>query len=485
MKFIGRRHELALLDKLYQRQEAQFLILYGRRRIGKTALLQEWISTNVDSQIPPDDILYWMATQTSTTNQLREFSQTVLRHMSPNTPISPTFSYDSWEMALAQVAEYATHRRFVLILDEFTYVMQANTHVPSLIQRIWDHQLKHSNLFLILTGSLAGIIQRTILDYQAPLYGRATSKLKLQPLSFGALPLFFPSMPTEQRVAVYAITGGIPAYLELFDDNLNLLNNLREHFITPTNLMLNDAVFLLREQLEEPRNYMALLESIAAGNHKLGDVAKMAGLDRSTASKYLTVLSELGYVERTVPVTVRHPEKSRQGRFVITDAYLRFYFRFLRPYLGDIERGRLARVISLLRDHLTDFIGTHTFEELCREWTDISTDQGMLPFSPDRVGSHWSRTAQVDVVGINWRTKEILLGECKWGRQPVDRKVIDTLVDKTAKVLPSKDAWTVYYAFFVRTPLIDNARTRAEAVGAMVVDVGQIERDMLAWVESS
>ncbi|MEM7538516.1 MAG: ATP-binding protein [Chloroflexota bacterium] len=484
MKFIGRRHELALLDKLYQRQGAQFLVLYGRRRIGKTALIQEWISSRVDSQISPDDILYWMATQTSTTNQLREFSQTVLLHMSPNTPVSATFSYDSWETALAQVAEYAARRRFVLILDEFTYVMQANTEVPSLIQRLWDHQLKTSNLFLILTGSLAGIIQRTILEYQAPLYGRATSKLKLQPLSFGTLSLFFPNMPTEQRVAVYAITGGIPAYLELFDDNLNLLNNLREHFITPTNLMLNDAVFLLREQLDEPRNYMALLESIAAGNHKLADVAKMAGLDRSAATKYLAVLSELGYVKRTVPATVRHPEKSRQGRFVITDAYLRFYFRFLRPYLGDIERGRINRVISLLRDHLTDFIGTHTFEELCREWLDISTDEGTLPFFPDRVGSHWSRTSQVDVLGINWRTKEILLGECKWGRQSVERKVVDTLVDKTAKVLPSKDAWTVYYAFFVRTPLTSDARTRAQTIGAMVVDVEQIERDMLAWVES-
>jgi len=402
MKFISRSDELQLLQKLYQRNGAQFLILYGRRRIGKTSLLQQWISTSLDEQ----DCLYWMATQTSTANQLREFSQIILRHISPDVTITSTFTYDSWEIAFDQIIQHQAEQRFVLILDEFTYVMQANSEVPSILQRIWDHQLKTSNLFLILTGSLAGIIQRSVLDYQAPLYGRATAKLKLQPLSFGALSLFFPNMTSEQRVAVYAITGGIPAYLELFSDELNLLNNLREYFITPANMMLDDAAFLLREQLEEPRNYMAILEAIAAGNHKLSDVAKMAGIDRGATNKYLSVLSELGYVERRVPATVRHPERSRQGRHVITDAYLRFYFRFLRPYLGDIERGRLNRVINLLSTHLTDFIGNHTFEELCQEWLNIKVDRGELPYELDRVGSHWSKAAQVDVVGINWRTKQ-------------------------------------------------------------------------------
>ncbi len=479
MKFIGRTFELKQLNKIYQRRGAQFLILYGRRRIGKTSLIQQWVSTTPDEP----DYLYWMATQTSTTNQLRAFSQALMRHISPNTPLTPTFSYDSWEMAFSQVAQYAAERRFVLILDEFTYVMQANPATSSILQKVWDHQLKTTNLFLILTGSLAGIIQRGILDYQAPLYGRATARLKLHPLSFGAMSLFIPNMTPEQRVAVYAVTGGIPAYLELFDDQLNLVNNLQEHFITPTNLMLNDAVFLLREQLDEPRNYMALLEAIAAGHHKLGDIAKMAGLATTKTNKYLSVLKELGYVERLIPVTVRHPERSRRGRYVITDAYLRFYFRFLRPYLGDIERGRLNRVLNLLRAHLTDFIGTHTFEEICREWLNVKNDEGELPYFLDRVGSHWSKTAQIDVVGINWRTKQILLGECKWGRQLVEHKVIDKLVDKTAKVLPSKDPWQVSYVFFARSALTKTAHQRAKDANAMVINLEQLESDMVRWLQ--
>jgi len=477
MEFFGRTKELALLENIHQRAGAQLLILYGRRRIGKTALIEQW----TQNRLAERDYVYWMATQTSTANQLRDFSQTILRFIEPDALISPTFSYESWETALARVAQLANKRRFVLILDEITYVMQANPELPSLLQRAWDHALKRSNLFLILTGSLAGIIQRSALDYQAPLYGRATAKLKLHPLAFGALRALLPGMTTEQRVAVYAITGGVPAYLELFNDTRNIIYNLREHFITPVNVMLNDAVFLLREQVDEPRNYIALLEAIANGGHKLIDIAKLAGLERSNANKYLTVLRELGYIERIVPVTVQYPERSRQGRYVFTDAYLRFYFRFLRPYLGDIERGRLNRVINLLRDHLTDFIGTHTYEELCREWLNEKADRDELPYFLDRVGSHWSKEAQIDVVGINWRTKQILFGECKWGRQPVERRVIDKLITQSAKALPGKGDWRQNYILFSRASLTSAAQRQLSELGAKHLSIAQLEADMVDW----
>jgi len=477
MEFLGRNKELALLDNLHNRAGAQFLILYGRRRIGKTSLIEQWTEKSLEDR----GYLYWMATQTSTINQLRDFSQTILRYIEPDAPISATFSYETWETALARVAQLASERRFVLILDEITYAMQANPELPSLLQRAWDHVLKGTNLFLILTGSLAGIIQRSALDYQSPLYGRATAKLKLQPLSFGALHAVLPAMTTEQRVAVYAITGGIPAYLELFDDTYSVIHNLREHFITPTNVMLNDAVFLLREQLDEPRNYIALLEAIANGGHKLVDIAKLAGLERSNANKYLTVLRELGYIERIVPVTVQQPERSRRGRYVFTDAYLRFYFRFLRPYLGDIERSRFNRVINLLGDHLTDFIGAHTYEELCREWLNEKVERGELPYFLDRIGSHWSKEAQIDVVGINWRTKQVLFGECKWGRQSVGVGVVDKLVAQSVKALPSKGIWQQDYVLFSRAPLTSAARQRVSDLGAMTLSAEQLEADMYAW----
>ena len=479
MNFVGRERELDLLNDLYRRTGAQFLILYGRRRIGKTSLMAAWMGKL------PEPPLYWMASQTSVTNQLRNFSQALFQFLHPNTPVEPTFSYTTWEAAFAEVGRAATEKRLVVVLDEFTYVMQADSEVPSLIQKVWDHQLKHSNVFLILMGSLAGIIQRTTLDYQAPLYGRATARLKLQTLSFGALHALLPRYTAEQRVAVYTMTGGIPGYLEPFDDRLNILQNLQQRIITPTNVMLDDAVFLLHEQLDEPRNYMAVIEAIAAGFHHLTEIAKMAGIERSNLTRYLHVLQELGYIARQVPATVRHPEQSRQGRYVIIDPYMRFYFRFLAPHLGAIEQGRVRQVTNLLYDHLLDFIGTHTFEELCREWIGVRAEMGAFSFLPERIGSYWSKQAQVDVVALNWRTKDILLGECKWGQKPVGGEVIQTLLGKTDKVLPETADWRVHYAFFARQGFTAEAQTEAARYGALLITLEQIELDLRQWVGTS
>ena len=474
--FVARERELALLNDLYRRPGAQFLVLYGRRRIGKTSLLTHW---GGEIQGP---YFYWMATQTSATNQLRQFSQALFQFLNPGATNTPTFSYPSWDAALAEVARLAAQQRVVVVLDEFTYVMQADPEVPSLIQKAWDLHLKQSQAFLVLMGSLAGIIQRTALDYQSPLYGRATARLKLQPLGFGALTALLPRYNSEQRVAVYTITGGVPAYIELFDDRLNILQNLQQRIVTPANVMLSDAVFLLHEQLDEPRNYVAVLEAIAAGYHILTDIATMAGIDRSNITKYLGVLRELGYVDRLTPATVRRPEQSRQGRYVIVDPYLRFYYRFLAPHRSAIEQGRVRQATSLLYDHLLDFIGTHTFEELCREWVAVKAEMGEMPFLPEQTGSHWSKTAQVDVVAVNWRTRDILLGECKWGKQAVGRDVIETLRRKTDDVLPPQVDWRVHYAFFARNGFTPAAWASAQEHGAQLVTLADLEADMVRWL---
>lgn len=210
----------------------------------------------------------------------------------------------------------------------------------------------------------------------------------------------------------------------------------------------------------------------------------MSGIDRSNITKYLAVLRELGYVERLVPATVRRAEKSRQGRYVITDPYLRFYYRFLAPHRSAIEQGRVKQATSLLYDHFLDFIGTHTFEELCREWLTIKAEMGELSFLPERTGSFWSKQAQVDVLAINWRTKDILLGECKWGQQLVGSEVIQILVNKTDKVLPGQAKWRVHYAFFARNGFSPAAQTLAKEHQAQLVTLTQIESDMQRWLES-
>jgi len=477
LKFVDREMELSLLNDLFQRRSAQLLVLYGRRRIGKTTLLTHWLS-GLEGRY-----FYWVATQTSTVNQLRGFSQALYSFLNPGSRIDPTFSYASWEAAFDEIHRAAAQERFVVILDEFTYIIQANPEVSSILQHAWDHQLKErANVFLILTGSLAGMIQRHVLDYQAPLYGRATGRIRLRALPFGALVDVLPRYKADQRVAVYAIAGGVPAYLELFNDNLSIIENLQQRIVTPANIMMEDAVFLLHEQLDEPRNYMAIIEAIAAGHHTLSDLARMAGISRTHISKYLGVLQELGYVERQVPATVRRPQKSRKGRYVIVDPYMRFYFRFLYPNLSFLERGMQQQTISLLQDHLADFIGTHTFEELCQDWITVQADLGKLPFLPDRVGGFWSPQAQVDVVATSWRTKNILLGECKWVQGKVGRGVVRQLAEKSERVVPKGD-WKLHLVLFARQGFTQVAREEAGALNATLVTMEQLEKDLYQWMK--
>ncbi len=476
MKFVDRNMELGLLGELNGRAGAQLVVLYGRRRIGKTRLLSHWLGQQHAHHF------YWMATQTSTTNQLRGFSQALLSFLQPGVRLDPTFSYASWGAAFDVLQQVAQDERLIVVIDEFTYLLQADAEIASLLQRSWDHGLKNSQIFLILTGSLAGMIERHILDYQAPLYGRASGRLRLNPLPFGALRQLLPGFRSQDRVAVYAVAGGIPAYLELFDDQLSLAENLRQRIVSPANLMMGDAIFLLNEQLDEPRNYMAIIESIAAGNRTLTAVANMAGISRTNIVKYLGVLQELGYVQRQVPATVRRPERSRKGRYTITDPYMRFYFRFLHPNLSFIERGMRKQAALQIHDNLPNFIGAHTFEELCQEWVMAQGERGELPFLPERVGGFWSQQVQVDILALNWQTRDILLGECKWQNRKMTPGMLRGLQEKAAAVIPGKD-WNVHYALFSRKTFSEPFRAAAAALNTVLVPLDRLEEDLYTWVQ--
>jgi hypothetical protein len=414
--FKGRARELNLLDELWQAPEATFLVLYGRRRVGKTRLLEQW------KQKSQARALYWMAEPSSAADQLRSFSQALYNFANPNAPAPPDFSYATWAQAWQQVAVLAQRERLALFIDEFTYVLAISPGIAGILQNAWDHTLNQTNLFLVLSGSHLGMMQRHMLSYQAPLYGRATSQLHLQPMSFGYTQDFFPNYRPDERVAIYAIFGGVPAYWERIDPTSSISDNIRRQLLTPNNLMQAEPRLLLQDFVQEPHNYVSILRAIAEGARTQKEIGGRAGLAQGHISKYLSVLREAGFVERRVPVTAT--ESSRLGRYHVTDPYLRFYYRFLFSRQAQLAMNEPDLALMEIKRHLLDFIGAHTWEELCREWTLRAGVRGVLPFAADQVGSAWTRQAQVDVVGINSMEKTIFLGECKWQDRPVSRSVL-------------------------------------------------------------
>jgi len=472
MAFYDRQRELALLDNLYTRPGGQMLVLYGRRRVGKTALVAHWLENR---QHPA---LYWTADRTSAGAQLRSLSRAIQNYLSPDQPVPADFTYGSWEIAGNEIARLAQDRRLVVVLDEFTYLIEAEPALTSILQRLWDHLLKRSNLMLILTGSHAGMIEREVLAYRSPLYNRATGSLHLQPLPFGVLADFFPHYSAEERANVYACLGGVPQYLELLNPDQPVDWNIQQ--LLTNALIMDDAGALLRDQLGEPRNYVAVVEAIASGFARMTEIATMAGLPPSGVGKYLSVLQHLGIVEREVPATIRRPEQSKQGRYRITDHYLRFYYRFIAPARAHLERGLTQQAWQNMRQHLPEFVGTYVFEELCREWVLRQGDAGHLPFVPRRVGSFWgTRKPQIDVVAINEDDHAILLGECKWTAEPIRKRVVEDLLERAQQVIPTPtESWHVTYALFAKSGFTDEARQAGAGRQCLWVDLEQIDADL-------
>jgi AAA+ ATPase superfamily predicted ATPase len=481
--FVDRRRELAELNALLAEPGPQFLVLYGRRRVGKTTLLLQWAKA---SGLP---YVYWVANRLSPTLQLRSFSQALYNAAHPETPADAEFAYPTWEMALAQAVDLAAERRLILILDEFPYVAEAEPGFPSVLQNTWDHRLKATQIFLVLAGSHIGMMTG-LLHYHAPLYGRFTAHLHLKPLPFAATAEFLPRYPAAERVAVYAILGGIPAYLERFDDALSLAGNVKRHIFRPTGIFRVDPLFLLQDQVREPRNYLSVLHAIGGGAHTLGEITAASGLPKQNASTYLGRLADLHLVERRTPATLplKQRERSRSGRWHLSDSYLRFYFRFIISNQRALELELVDAVWAGMREQLRAFVGMTAFEELGREWVLARARSGRLPFAPEDVGSHWSADVQVDVVAINWREKAILLGECKWGTGTVGRGFVRELVaDKTSKVLADLpdggQGWAVYYAFFARGGFTEAARAEGERLQVALVTLAQLDATLSTAAE--
>ncbi len=472
--FHDRQHEMALLDRLYARPDGQMFVLYGRRRVGKTTLVAHWVEQR---RLP---CLFWTADRISTGAQLRSLSHAIQSYLNPDQAVSPDFTYGSWEVVLNEVARLPEAQRVVVVLDEFTYLIQAEPTLPGILQRLWDHRLKQSNLLLILTGSHAGMIEREVLAYRSPLYNRATASLHLQPLPFGVLPDFFPGYSAEDRTAVYACVGGVPQYLELFERDRPVEWNIEQ--LLSNAMILDDAGTMLRDQLGEPRNYAAVIEAIASGFTRMTEIAGMAGLPHSGVGKYLGVLQRLGIVARDVPATVRRPEQSKKGRYRITDHYLRFYYRFIAPQRNNLELGLTQQAWQNIREHLPEFVGAHVFEELCREWVLRQGDAGRLPLAPRRVGAFWGGgKPQIDVVAVNEDDHAILLGECRWTAEPMREPDVGEFLKRAEQVVPSPaEEWRVTYALFSRSGFTDEARRAAAGYACLCLSLDEIDADLRA-----
>jgi hypothetical protein len=479
MKFVGRKRELRTLEKLLQSPEAGLLILYGRRRVGKT-----WLVTHFLEQHPNTPSFYWMATTHHEAYQLRDFSQAVLRHDPRlSSPPTPDFTFASWEDALHHLADVVAldTQSHLLVLDEFTYLLRNEPAISSVFQKVWDHRYsKVPQLKLVLTGSLIGMMARQVISYQAPLYGRATSQMRLRPLPYAALLELFPERTAVERVTIYGVTGGIPAYLELFTRAADFTTALQEHGLDSGSILLSDPPVILYEQLQNAETYESVLSAVASGFHQWSDIAKMASVTETALGHYLKTLQELEIIEKREPIFSK--PTSKRGRYHMRDHFLRFYYRFIVPQLGNIARGYQEAATAKIEAELPSFLGLHVFEEFCQEWVWAAAMAGQIDFTPEVVGSYWrvhrSKGVQLDVVAAAPREKKLLIGEAKWSQDTLSRRLLTDLIRRSQRMPQVAEGWTTQYVLFAREGFTEALRQEARARKAILVSLDELEQTL-------
>lgn len=478
-QFVDRQDELAELNRVVEMQRAdrgEFLIVYGRRRVGKTTLLLQWAR---QSGRP---YLYWVARRETADAARQSLARALWRWAYPRQEHPQPPRFDSWEQLLAQMAQMVEEQSPILIFDEFPYAVESDSSLPSHLQAAWDHHFQERNVVLVLSGSHISMMV-DLLDAHAPLYGRFTAQLPLGPLPFAALADFFPHYAAEELVATYAIVGGVAGYLDRFHPQQSLAENVRHHLFRRTGMFRSEPTLLISDLVRETRNYEAALRAIAGGDRTPSEMANTTGISSPNLSPYLKRLVELGLVERRVPATIepQKRESTTRSRYHLADPYLRFYFRFIEPNLELIELGRADLLWERIAEQFQTFVARTAFEDLCRAWVQATAPQ-KLPFLPETVGSYWATDTQVDVVATNWREKAILLGDCSWEVQPMDETALDGLRQRAAHAVPGDD-WRVYYALFARSGFTDGARKAARQVQALLIDLQQLFDDLQASLQ--
>lgn len=471
--FVNREEELCFLNGLLDTEKpskAQFILVYGRRRVGKSELIRRWAEK---SGLP---YTYWAAEKTTAALQR---TQLYARIMGVDETDAPAFN--SWSAFWTAVTPTLEKEDQILLIDEITYVADADQGALSALQHVWDQRFKNSNLALVLSGSHVQVMA-SLMHGQSPLFGRLTGNWFLRPLHFSSLGEFFPNWSPAELVNLYATVGGVPAYLEWLDPNKSYMNNLDEVLLSPGSMFLAEPRFLLYDEVREPRTYLSILKAIGTGHHAFGEISDKSFVSKTNLPFYLHNLEELRIVERRLPATVKPTEESRMGRYHLSDPYFRFYFRFLDPLREDLAYDK-DRVFHYIQDGLNSFVGSTAFEELSRQWVYHRSRQGKMFERFEQVGQYWSRTVQIDVVGISWEHKALLLGECKWERNPLSVNTVKELIDKKTPLILKElgfdqSEWRIRYGFFSKKGFTAPAVKKAEEINAYLVPLDQLVKEV-------
>ena len=390
-KFVDRKEELKFFEKKFKSDKFEFILLTGRRRIGKTRLIKEVIKDK--------EAIYLISSLRGSAYNLKKFSEKVCSFFN-----YPSLNFNSFFELFQFIVKQKEN--VIVVIDEFGYLIEKDKGIVSDFQEIIDELLIKTKIKLIFTGSYVSLMEKELLNYKSPLYGRTTGVLKLKPISFFYFKDFFPDVNLENKFKIFSICDGIPKYLEFFEGK-NLEKEIIENFFNDTSFLFREAYQLLSEELRELTNYSLILEAISLGKNNVNEISNFTKIESKDLSFYLRVLQDLRIIKRITPFSLK---KEKKGIYVFNDNYFFFWFYFISPYYSNIEAGFVKEAINNFKKNFNTYLG-RTFEILVER---ILKEKNFLPFEPFKFGKWWWRDKEIDLVAFNEQERKIAFLECKW-----------------------------------------------------------------------
>ncbi len=478
--FIGREAELKFLQDKYEEEKGQLIVLYGRRRVGKTETLREFCKGKKH--------IFFSCTQTTDRVQLAKFSKRLLQEDIPAKQYVTEFA--DWERAFKAILDlpYGDEKKLIII-DEFPYMCRGNKSIPSILQNLWDINFKSSNVMIILCGSAMSFIEKELLAEKNPLYGRATGIYKMKEMGFYDAVKFFPDYSPRDKVLAYSVLGGIPHYLIQWNPKLSVSENIKRNILTKGSVLYSEVDFLLHQELRETPIYNSIIEAVALGNTKLNDISQKSLIeDTSKTSVYLRNLIELGIVEREFSVDAGSKEQANtnRGTYRLTDNFFRFWYAFGFVNISQLEDGDVDGVYDYVIEPVLHEFASYSFEDVCKEFIREKQKKNELPFRYSKMGRWFGKTTvrdeqsenglrvaetEIDLLAIGRGSKEYLVGECKFQKSPF--KYSDYL-NTTAKLTPLKEKAKFYYALFSESGFDEKIADEADGKNVTLYDLEEI-----------
>ena len=451
--FVGRQQELNKLNKMYESNQFEFAVIYGRRRVGKTTLIREFCK---DKQA-----IYFVAREANDLINIENFSADVFKVTSKASEGNVCFS--NWERAYDYIDQVSHDKRMILVIDEYPYLAQNNRAISSTLQAHIDMKLKDGKLFLILCGSSMSFMEYQVLGYKSPLYGRRTAQFKIKPFTYYEAAQMLPGYTMEDQAILYGVTGGVPEYLSRISLNLSMKDNIVNLFLSESGHLFEEPVNLLKQELREPATYNGIIAAIANGASKLYEIATKNGLESNKSSKYISALIALGIIKKEKPLT---EDESRKSIYLLEDQMFRFWYRFIPGNMSSIVTG-LGEVVyeKAIAPGLPNYMGL-IFEQISTQYLLKENVKQSLPFVFGRIGRWWGnnpekkRQEEIDILAVD--DENAIFGECKWRNEPVGNSILNDLIEKSGIFHQYKSK---YYMLFSKSGFTKEIEETAALLG--------------------